>query len=197
MNERGRALLANAIVYIASFPEDRPITHAPQRALLRVGADRVMAKQAADKNYVEWYFTPSVRQSGHAEDWPAFQAWYKQHRDYLVADREHQGSLVLDKDAMSLECPAHRPAFIPAMITALREGGDKANLAAKLLRRYAPVGPKEPNPEAWQAWWEENRPYVFFSESGWYQWYIDPLAKKRGVATAELRGTARATPPSK
>jgi hypothetical protein len=49
MNEQGRRLLLHSIVYIAGFTEDRPITHAPERALLRVGADRVVAKKAPDK----------------------------------------------------------------------------------------------------------------------------------------------------
>lgn len=195
MNEGGQALLVNCIVYIARFTEDRPITHAPERALSRAGADRITAKKAPEKDYVEWYFTPAVRQQGKADDWPAFQSWYQKHRDYLRADRREKGSLVLDDDALALGVRPNRPEFFPAMIAALRDGGAKAELAAKLLRRYAPLGPGEAKAAAWQSWWEENRPYVFFSESGWYRWYLDPLAKKRGVPTADLRGSARATGP--
>jgi hypothetical protein len=193
MNERAQALLVNAIAYIARFTEDRPITHAPERALLRAGADRTVANDTPDKFYVEWVFAPSVRAQGKADDWPAFRRWYKEHRDYLRADRGQGGSLVLDADGERLGSPPHRPAFFPAMIAALKEGGPKADLAAKLLRRYAPTGPAEPKAEAWQAWWDKNQRYAFFSESGWYRWYVDPLAKKRGVPTADLRGPARAT----
>jgi hypothetical protein len=32
----------------------------------------------------------------------------------------------------------------------------------------------------------------FLSDSGGYRWYIDPLAKKRGVKSSELRGPLRA-----
>jgi hypothetical protein len=81
MNETGQGLLINSIVYIARFTEDRPITHAPGRALLRAGADRVASKKAFERDYEDWYFSPSVRRLGKAEDWPAFQKWYKQHRD--------------------------------------------------------------------------------------------------------------------
>jgi hypothetical protein len=193
MTEPAQALLINSIAYIARFTEDRPITHAPGRALLHVGADRVAAKKVFERDYVEWYFSPSVRKLAKADDWPAFQTWYKQHRDYLRADKDQAGSLVLDEEARSLKVCPDRPEFFGAMISALREGGAKADAAAKLLHRYAPGGPKESKAEAWQSWWAENMPYAFFSESGWYQWYIDPLAKKRGVSAADLRGPMRAT----
>jgi len=45
---------------------------------------------------------------------------------------------------------------------------------------------------AWTKWWQENGSYVFYSELGCYHWYIDPLAKKRGIPTKDLRGPARA-----
>ncbi len=86
--------------------------------------------------------------------------------------------------------------FFPAMIGALGEGGSRADQAMLLLRRYAPSVPAERDAQTWQRWWEENRPFLFFSESGWYRWYVDPLAKKRGVPAAALRGSARATRPA-
>jgi hypothetical protein len=194
MNERGRELLVHAIVYIARFTEDRPITHAPERALLRVGADRVVSKQNPDKDYLHWYFAPAVRKQGEADDWPSFQTWYRRNRAFLRADRNHGGSLVLDETAKAFGVPPDRPEFFAAAIAALKEGGAKADRAAQLLRDYAPLGPSAPKAESWQRWWGENKPYLFFSESGWYRWYLDPLARKRGVPTAELHGTARATP---
>jgi hypothetical protein len=196
MNERGRALLVNAIVYVARFTEDRPITYAPDRAVLRAGADRLMAKKEPGKSYLEWYFTPEIRERGHVENWAAFQSWYRKHRDYLRAERKKRGSLVLDEEAKSFGIPPNRPEFFPAMIDALRTGRPKAIQATALLRRYAPHGPSEMLAGVWQNWWEENRPYLFFSESGWYRWYLDPLAKKRGVPIAKLRGPARAIGPA-
>lgn len=193
MNPRGRELLVNAIVYIARFTEDRPMTHAPGRSLFRSGADRVTAKKEAEKDYVEWYFAPSARKQGKVQDWTAFQDWYKQNRDYLRADPKQAGSLVLDEEARSLGTPPCRPEFFKAAIDGLKEGGPKAEAAATLLRRYAPDGPEGTRAETWQRWWDENQAYLFFSESGWYRWYVDLLAKKRGVATADLRGARRAT----
>lgn len=197
MNEQGRSLLVHSIVYIAGFTEDRPITHAPERALLRIGADRVVAKKNPDKSYLEWYFAPAVRKEGKIEDWPAFQDWYRTNRDFLRADRAQGGSLVLDEEAKAFGVASYRPEFFPAAIAALKEGGAKAERAASLLRRYAPLGPKEMRAAPWQHWWDENQSYIFFSESGWYRWYLDPLALRRGVPTAKLRGPARAMPSRK
>jgi hypothetical protein len=193
MNEPAQRFLVNCIAYIARFPDDRPLIHAPARALLRVGADRVMAKAEPQKEYLEWYFPPAIRKLGKSDDWPAFQTWYKQNRDYLRAEQKQNGSLVLDEEAKEFGVPANKQEFFPAALAALRDGGPRADLAAKLLHRYVPNGPADSHPEPWKGWWESNKPYLFFSEAGWYRWYHDPLAKEREVPTAELRGEKRAS----
>jgi hypothetical protein len=38
-----------------------------------------------------------------------------------------------------------------------------------------------------------NKDYLIFSDQGDYRWYIDLLAKKRGIPSSELRGPARAS----
>ena len=59
----------------------------------------------------------------------------------------------------------------------------------RLLDRYAPAGPVDrDSAAAWKSWWLANKPYLFFSDSGGYRWYIDPLAKKRQIPTLDLRG---------
>jgi hypothetical protein len=193
MSEAGRHLLLNCVAYVARFTEDRPIPHAPGRALLRAGADRATSKPEPDKFYVEWYFPPAVRKAGMVEDWAGFQDWYKRHRAYLRADRAEKGSLVLDGEAMTFGTGPASPEFIPTAIKALK--GERAELAATLLRRYVPDGPSGTDADKWASWWKENGPYLFFSESGWYRWYVDPLAKTRGVPSAPLRGPDRASRP--
>jgi len=193
MNEAGQHLLVNCVDYIARFTDDRPITHAHGRALSRAGADRATSKPEPDKFYVEWYFPPAIRKAGKVEDWARFKEWYKKHRPYLRADRAEKGSFVLDEEAMKFGVAPASPEFLPAAIKALK--GERAGLAATLLRRYAPDGPSGTDADGWESWWGENGPYLFFSESGWYLWYVDPLAKKRGVPSASLRGPARASRP--
>jgi hypothetical protein len=110
------------------------------RALLRVGADRATSKPEPDKFYVEWYFPPALRKAGKVEDWAGFRHWYKRHRAYLRADPAEKGSLVLDEDAMQFGTAPASPEFMPAVVEALK--GERAGMAATLLRRYVPDGPE-------------------------------------------------------
>ena len=41
-------------------------------------------------------------------------------------------------------------------------------------------------------WLKENERYLFASDEGDYRWYLDPLAKERGMAQRDLRGPLRA-----
>jgi dipeptidyl aminopeptidase/acylaminoacyl peptidase len=68
--------------------------------------------------------------------------------------------------------------------------------ASKELLQVGPVAEPELRRAGWRPWWEENKPYLFFSDTGGYRWYIDPLAKKKAVPTKELQGSARASLPA-
>ena len=73
----------------------------------------------------------------------------------------------------------------------------RAPLARRLLNRYAPGQLEaEASAEMWREWLRKNRPYLFFSDAGGYRWYLDPLAKRRGIPSERLRGPARATLPA-
>ena len=83
--------------------------------------------------------------------------------------------------------------FFDKSIAALRGGTEQGARAITLLTRYAPADVTAQTGAAWEAWLRENRPYLFFSDAGDYRWYVDPLAKKRGIPSKQLRGPARAT----
>jgi hypothetical protein len=88
--------------------------------------------------------------------------------------------------------PGHREFFDRA-ITELSRPGTEAERARRMLQRYAPEGPgRTSTAQAWADWRKANADYLFFGEAGGYRWYLDPLAKARGVPTASLRGPARA-----
>jgi hypothetical protein len=193
MNERARQFFVNCVVYASRFGEDRPIIHSPGRLLVRAHTDSLVASAEPDKDLLEYYFAPETLKLEKADDWPTFQNWYKQNREYLRERRAGAGSLVLDEEAKAFGVPAHKADFFRAALAALRSGGTRASLAATLLQRYVPDGPNVAVADTWQRWFEANEKYLFFSETGGYRWYIDPLAKKRGRPTAELRGERRAT----
>jgi len=98
----------------------------------------------------------------------------------------------VDEDAKSLGTQFDSPEFIPKTILAMRPEETKAK-AASLLARYMPEGPGAgASADAWKRWFDENGSYLFYSELGGYRWYADPLARKRGVPTKDLHGSARA-----
>ena len=100
--------------------------------------------------------------------------------------------LVIDEDLKALSVAFDQPEFFDKAIAALKGTPAEAERAARLLQRYVPCGPKQGGTEQWSEWWRANLPFLFASDSGDYRWYIDPLAKKRGIPTVELRGIKRA-----
>ena len=196
MNERGRALLANAVAYIARFTEDRPIARTPSLFAgpapePRGRVDRVLLRDDLEpRKWLAYYVAPSMLAAANPDDRAAYGAWYARVRDYVHADRE--GKLEVDEEARAFAVPPHTPDFFDRAIAALRGPDPAATAARRLLLRYAPDGPGAEAPaDAWAAWWAEGRPYLFFSDAGGYRWYLDPLARRRGLPTSRLRGPDR------
>lgn len=194
LNETGRALLVNAIAYISRFTEDQPIDITPSVfARERVGISRRRAKAYFTDPQVRFQWAtnalaPSVLAAVDLKDRAAATAWYETNRQWL---HPAQGNLLaVDQEARALGTPFDAPDFLPRTIAALREKKEQAGI---LLDRYVAGGPDAgASVVVWEKWWQENSPYVFYSELGGYKWYVDPLARKRGVPTKELRGPARA-----
>jgi hypothetical protein len=196
LNDTGRAMLLNAIAYISRFTQDRPIDITPSV----FGAEKIAESRRRAKapfvnpEYrVDWAtndFTAATLASFDWRDRSAGKAWFESVQAWLHPSAGN--FLEVDEEAKSLGMPFDSPEFLPKTIAALR--GEQTRAAATaLLARYAPEGPGAKAPaEAWKQWWRENSPYVFYSELGCYRWYIDPLAKKRGIPTKELRGPLRA-----
>jgi hypothetical protein len=200
MNEAGRALLVNCIAYISRFTEDRVIVRTPSvfvqeiRLFDRDRLGRLLRRRQADVDAaLRYYVDQNTLDALKGKNRDEVAAWYKNARDYLHADPK--GLLTVDAEARSAGLAPARPDFFEKALTALRKP-ESAAVAGTLLRRYAPEGPgMDVSPNAWQAWCEANKLALFFSDAGGYRWYVDPLAKKRGVATGSLRGAARATLP--
>ena len=193
MNAAGRALLVNAVAYISRFTEDRPV----DVTLSVFGPDRI----AVSRNRVKRYFTDWPRELTNVisaatlaafnwRDTNAAAEWFKAERAWLSPNAEN--FLEVDGEAKQLNVVFDSPEFFPKTIAALREEKTKS-IAAIVLARYAPSGPgAAAAAEAWDKWWHENSPYLFYSELGGYRWYVDPLAKHRGVPAKDLRGPLRA-----
>ena len=193
LNATGRALLVNAVAYISHFTEDRPI----DITLSVFGPDRVaVSRQRAKGYFARWprEVTNVMAAATLATfDWHntnSAQAWFESERAWIHPNAEN--FLEVDAEAKSLNVVFDAPEFFPQAIAALRDEKTKVP-AANVLARYAPEGPGAgAGAEAWEQWWHDNSAYLFYSELGGYRWYVDPLAKKRGVPAKDLRGPLRA-----
>jgi hypothetical protein len=194
LNETGRALLVNSIAYIAGFHQDRAICRSPSSFTgVSIRARSKLERWLADeKTPLEWVtaaLAPELLKDVPA-DRSAFGEWFRAHREWLHPGED--GRLALDLDAKTLGIAYGRPEMFDAACAALAEGGKRAQHASALLARYVPEGPGSgSSAEVWRAWIAEHRPYLFFSEWGGYRWYVDTLAQRRKVPSAELVGPAR------
>ena len=204
MNDNGRALLVNSICYIARFTDDRPIVHTPSghyasnvRMRDRKALDRLVKQLSRDLDrYLDYYLGGSAREAVRGMTRDELAAWYRENRGFLQADP--RAKFVVDEVARDFGVAPDSRDFVPAAIAALREGGKRTVQAKELLHRYVAGGPgatEATSPADWQRWWRKNRDFLFFTDTGGFRWFIDPLAKSRRVPTHNLRGPARATRP--
>ncbi|HVP73826.1 MAG TPA: hypothetical protein VMS30_08810 [Phycisphaerales bacterium] len=194
MSDAARAMLVNSIAYIARFTQDRPIVRSPSpfygvATRARSSVESWLTNDHYDLKWVDDAISPSVLQSVQRRTRAEYLEWYRDNSRYLRPGAD--GLLTWDEEAKSLEISYSTPELFERGIAALRDPATRVQ-AATLLHRYAPEGPSSDDAAAWQAWYAENQPYLFYCEWGSYRWYIDPLAKSRGVPTADLRGPARA-----
>ena len=197
MNDTGKALLLNSIAYIARFTEDRPIARTPSAFGEKNNAPKskrwiqfLFASRTPEDKDLDFYLSPATKAVVKRMERSSFEQWYLDNSPFLTCDQD--GKLVVDANAKALGIAFEKQDFFPKAIAKLGEPAS-ATKARELLKRYAPDGPAAGSAEQWTAWWETNRPYLFYSEGGGYRWYIDPLAKRRGIPSDKLQGPARAT----
>jgi hypothetical protein len=198
MNEWGRAMLINAICYIARFTEDRPIMETPSpfagnEFLPRSTIERIIKRNdAAWWDYLATNFDRPTLDAARVKDLATFARWYTTVRDYLAPNGK--GLMIVDRDAQDAQLSPGGRDFFDRVVVRLARAGAEGEGARRMLERYAPEGPgRGATAEDWNAWWKANADYLFFGEIGGYRWYLDPLAKARGVPSARLRGEARAS----
>lgn len=193
LNAAGRAMLVNAVAYISHFTQDRPI----DTTLSVFGPDRIAISRTRAKRYFTDYpreitnvFSTAALEAFDWQNANEAQAWFASMRPWIHPNPENR--LEIDVDAKTLNLLFDSPELFPKAIAALREEKTRA-MAAGVLARYAPEGPGiNADADSWDKWWRDNSPYLFYSELGGYRWYLDPLAKKRGVPAKNLRGPLRA-----
>jgi hypothetical protein len=197
MNETGKAILLNSIAYIARFTEDRPIARTPSGWGEKKDAPRskrwiegLFASRIPQERDLDYYLSPGTKAVVSKMDRLSYPKWYQENAPFLTCDMD--GRLIVDAGAKEFGIPFDNPDFFPKTIARLDDPASGAK-ARELLKRYAPDGPAAGSAKEWTQWWETVRPCLFYSEPGCYRWYVDPLAKRRGIPSDKLRGPARAT----
>jgi hypothetical protein len=191
MNEIGRAMLVNAIAYIARFHDDQAICRVSgaggeSRAVL----EGYLKNEKLSLKYFPAWLEPGLL-DGVEPTHAAYLEWFTANRTWLCPG--DKGKLAIDVEAKALGVGYDQIEVFDRAVAALADDGEQSACARTLLERRAPEPPgKGADAEAWRAWLASYRPYLFFSERGGYRWYVDELAKERGVPSAELRGPARA-----
>ena len=200
MNDQGRQLLLNSIAYISRFTEDRPIATSTA-----VASDSVLGQVANSRKALNLWLinnqnnleeikdilSPDLQVKLSRLDRDKIADWLNLNASFLHPDRTRR--IALDEDLATLGVPFDQPEFFVKSIEGLCAGGGSAERARRVLERYVPAGPKQGSSNAWATWWSENKRYAFTLDSGDAVWYVDALAKKRGIPTKELRGPKRAT----
>lgn len=195
MNETGNKMLLNSIAYISNFSEDRPIAVTPSVFVGPSARTRSTIATWLDNptrsSWVEDLVTPVLWKELQAQgDAAAMAKWAREKTAYFATDAESK--LEIDPDLAAIKMGFDAPRFLPFVIAELASTESTAEeRAERLLNRYAPDGPRTKEPAAWDKWYADNKPYLFATDCGLYRWYVDPLAKKRGIPTANLRGTNR------
>lgn len=193
LNDVGRALFVNAIVYIARFNEDRVTIRARSPFSGKSTLQRAtVSKWLADDKTFEFGAALIEPEKGiPADKAQVVRAWFSENERFLHDNGN--GKLAVDEDARALDLEWTNIEFFDRALAILSGKPDDAPRAAALLARHVPDGPGPgATADAWRNWLKENRPYLFYCERAGYRWCVDPLAKKRGVPTKELRGPARA-----
>jgi len=197
MYKSGQALLLNSIAYISRFTEDRPIAVTPSVfagpvARPRDTVPRWLRIPNRPDDWIKELVAPQVWTTmSKQKDREAKAKWADENARYLYPNSDQL--LAMDEDLVAMGIPFDRREFVEKAIADLRSHNNAiAMRAIRLLHRYLPMGPKNDAADAWQTWWKENQLFAFWSDAGDYRWYIDPLAKRRGIASSELRGPRRA-----
>jgi len=197
MNESGQRLLLNAIAYISRFTEDHPIAITPSVfagpvARSRATMGRWLRNPSYSVDFGKDVVAPEVwEELSKLPDREAMARWADEHARFFYPDAAQL--LAVDEDLVALNVSFDQPEFFDKAIGGLRARDTATRArAVRLLKRYVPMGPQSDAADSWDLWWKENRAFAFASDAGDYRWYIDSLAKKRGVPTGELRGARRA-----
>lgn len=181
MTESGKRVFLNALVYMTKFDGHRPLVQKEGRGrtwlkqYIEALAAMPEEKRTGDDGYAKYLrdqfagLAPADAQ-GDPED---LARWYAENEEYVhTVDR---WKFAIDEDLKRLELSNREPTFLDTMLARFAEDPDDA-VARRLVQRY--VGEDFADASAFRKWVEENRDFLFFTDTGGYRWMVDENAKR-------------------
>ncbi|HPD47408.1 MAG TPA: hypothetical protein P5279_09795 [Anaerohalosphaeraceae bacterium] len=182
MTEAGKRLFVNTVVYAA-----RQVDSAVLERRITKTRDEVyhylMLAEFQSKGFLGT-LKQYLPRGFNKKSWQEIVEWADANRPYLRAEgRIYE----VDEFAKEAGIPNHSMRILEYCISNLRQGRD-VKKSLETLTRYTGQQPVPPSADAWQAWYEENRDYLFFSDTDGYRFIIDTQAKTKKIPSRELRG---------
>jgi hypothetical protein len=192
MTESARRVFVNSIAYMKQFDGARPIGGGASMArdwiLVCAGHVESLGADPKNEDMLRSMFPARVLESTGL-DAARLRAYFRENLEMLHPVRVNDprgGSssrtvIDVDDDLKALGVGNRSPQFVPKLIERL-ERDPKDALSAALAGRYLEIAPSL-EPAKLRAWYEENEPYLFFSDRLGFRWWIDERKKSAKTAS--------------
>ena len=184
MTSSAQRAFLNAIVYMRRFDGDAPLVQ--KRSVGRSWLQQYLemlaglgAKDLADRGenslarYLLGQFPAELTQG--KVDLARLQRWYDDHVEYMVGNDSR--AFVVDADLQRLQLSNRKPELLDWLLQKLDADPTDAQ-ALQLAHKYLDADAKADG-TALAKWIRSNRPFLFFSDTGGYRWFVDRNAQRR------------------
>jgi hypothetical protein len=195
MTESARRAFLNAIVYMTQFNGQVALVQKKSQgrtwmvqyleALERMKPEERSKRGEHDyAGYLVKHFPAELTQ-GDDLDVAKLRAWYQANEEYFAPGKDRYSSLVIDEDLKKLGFGNRKPAFLDWLQERLAKDPTD-ELALRLAGRYLD-GDAGKDAASALAWIKGNRPYLFFSDTGGYRWFVDVNAQRAAASKVKAR----------
>jgi hypothetical protein len=182
MTESAKRAFLNAIVYMKQFDGQVPLvkkvghgrTWLEQYIEMLEGLKpeaRIVNEENGLASYLVAKFPAELTKDG--VDPARLRQWYHDNEEFFTGGPDR--TIVVDQDLVALKLGNRKPAFLDWLLRALAKDPQDA-MARKLAGRY--LADAGQDAKATIAFITENRPFLFFTDTGGYRWMVDVNAKR-------------------
>jgi hypothetical protein len=165
-----RAFL-NAIVWMRQFQGQRPLVKKEGRGrswhLQYIDLLEQYAKDEKTTDYLKKQFPAELVANG--VDTAKLRKWYADNEEYFGRGKDRYNTAI-DADLVKLKLSNRKPEFLDWLLAAFRKDANDATALA-LAQRY--LGEHGADAATARAFVEQNREFLFFSDTAGYRWLVD------------------------